>query len=253
MRCGVNGGLIKGQGSVGANGKSTQTEEAAGPRRPSWLSFVLKLGDAPGTSTLTGPVARTAARPYGRWLLITLLASVVAGVIGWLVSHRSIEQLIYLAFGIQMLGLAIFVWRYRLIGVGYSEEGEKDTLRLVASPLPRWIVAPMLAIVALVLILSATSSGVGSVLMSVVRGGFTVFMFGKVAVPLLIDVALFVGAIAMLSSREARAGGLFLLGVFAFLGLWIFILYRFAPGYPKLFDEEVFRPLREMWKLLGGR
>ncbi len=251
MKRGANRGLPKKSAERRAKGRSTQTGEAARPP-PGWLSFVLGFGDPPGTSTLTGQGARTAVRPYGRWLLITVLASVLAGVIGWLVWHRSIDQLIYLACGVFLLGYASLVWRYGVIAFAYSRQGEEATFQKVASPLPRWIVAPVVAVVALVLILTATSTGVGSILTSVVGVGLTVVHFGKVAVPLLIDVVLLVGAIAALSSRKARAGGLVLLGFFALAGLLTFILYRFVPGYPKYFDEEFFRPLREMWKLLGG-
>jgi len=202
------------------------------------------------TRRLTGPAAHLAARRF-RWVWVGAAAGVVVILAGWLVWHRSLEQLTFLGMGVAALIGAGMVARDGVIGVFTSTIGGKETVELQESPLPRQVLAPALVVAGLGLIVAATSTGLGSVLAAVAHVALVIGHFVEAAWTVLLMLGITIGALVMLRSRRDRAAGFFWLGILAASVVLNYGLYRLAPRTFQSSWDSFFAPFREVWRLLG--
>jgi hypothetical protein len=172
-------------------------------------------------------------------------------VSGWLLWHRSLEQLTFLSLGVTALVLAGLIWRTGTLAFSYEESGEDVTFRSRPSPVPRGIAVPVLAVAGIFMILAATTTGIGSALAPVATGGIVVWTFGQATWGLLLTIIWVGFAIAALFSRESRTTGWILIALYAVALSGSYVLIRFT-GWDRQEWNSFLQPFRDMWHLVGG-
>jgi hypothetical protein len=202
-------------------------------------------------SVLTGPEAKAAARLYMPWFWSGLALAAVTLISGWLLWHRSAEQLSFLGIGYSALYLAALVWCTRTIGFSYWTSNTEVNFRRFPSPVPRGIATPVLAAAGLCFILAATPTGIGSAFSPAAAASIVVWQFGQATWEALLTIAFLGIVIAALFSREVRAGAGCLLAILAVFLVVGYVVARYTGMLHQ--DWNTFlKPFRDMWHLLGG-
>jgi hypothetical protein len=202
---------------------------------------------------LTGPEAKAAWRRVRPWFWGFFALTAAALVSGWLLWHRSREQLTFLGGGVSALVLAGFIWRTGAFAFSYEGSGEDVTFRARRSPVPPGCVTPVLAAAGIFMILAATTTGIGSALAPVAAGGIVMWNFGQATWGLLLTIIWVGVGVAALFSHDGddRAGGGCLLALFTVALLGNFLIARFT-GWGRQEWNSYIQPFRDMWHLVGG-
>jgi hypothetical protein len=200
---------------------------------------------------LTGPEAKAVARRYEPWFWGSLALIAATLVSGWLLWHRSLDQLTFLGVGVSALVLAGLIWRTGTFAFSYEESSEDATFRSRRSPVPRGIAVPVLAAAGIFMILAATTTGIGSALAPVAADGIIVWSFGQATWGLLLTIIWVGFGIAALFSRDDRAVGKSLLALYAVALPVNYALIRFT-GWGRQEWNSFLQPFRDMWRLVGG-
>jgi hypothetical protein len=224
-------------------GRDQPTPASAGHEGPA-------ADDDSAELVLTGPEAKAAGRRYLPWACAGFALIAAALISGWLLWHRSQEQLTFLGIGVAALWIAALIWRAGIFAFSY-EGGEDATFRSRRSPVPRGIAVPTLTAAGIFMILAATTTGIGSALAPVAGGGIVVWHFGQATWGLLLAI-IWVGiGVAALFSRDGRVAGVFILAVYAVGWSVFYVLVRFT-GWGRQEWNSYLQPFRDIWHLVGG-
>src|SRR5689334_20670082 len=75
---------------------------------------------------LSGDAARAQWRRVRFDFWATLAVSGVGLLLSWLVWHRTLDQLGWIALGLGALGIAVLLWRHNLMGYSYTTESGSE-------------------------------------------------------------------------------------------------------------------------------
>jgi hypothetical protein len=206
----------------------------------------------PTELVLTGAKAKTAARQYLPWFLVSFTLITATLISGWLLWHRSPQQLTFLGIGVAALIVAGLIWHTGIFSLSYEKSSDDATFTSSRSPVPPGIAVPVLAASGIFMILAATSTGIGSALTPVAAGGIVVWQFGQAAWGLLVTIIIVGFAIAALFSRDDRAIGGCVLAFFALALLVSYVLVRFTGTLGRQEWDSFVQPFRDIWRLVGG-
>jgi hypothetical protein len=121
-----------------------------------------------GEFKLSGEAARAQWRRVRFDFWATFVVYGVALLLSWLVWHRTLAQLGWIALGLGALAIAMLLWRHNLMGYSYSTESGSEPTFIGKRPwVPRELAIPVLLVAAILLILAGTSTGFGRALASI--------------------------------------------------------------------------------------
>jgi hypothetical protein len=150
----------------------------------------------------TGDEARAAWRQVRGLSLGALAVYGAVLLMAWLLWHRTVSQLGWLAFALAAFTVAALKWRHDLVGFSYSTEGDEPTFVGVATSIPRIIAVPALVAAGIALFIAGTSTGLGRALASIFDKIQTVYSAGGNAlgiVAVIIVIACVIVALVILA------------------------------------------------------
>lgn len=198
---------------------------------------------------ITGRAAKLAARQF-RWVWVAAAIEAAVLAIAWLVFHDSYEQVTFLGLGMGAWVIAGLVLRHGAIGFSFSTFGGKTKLSIRPSPIPRTVLAPILALAGAWLVIASTPTRLGAFMASPARLSLAVFKAGQAVLYIFPTVAVTAAAVWALTSRKYRLYGIAWLALLALVNGGAYLL---APAWFRAAWSSYLQPYIDLVNLLRGK